>query len=234
MNLLLLNFRCYCLDIGLDILKLNELTVSCSLMSSLIAAKQTGHMITATYEAECPPCQLVFLLSACQHNQRYPSHYESHHQPTHSSPILVLHTTSIPTAHLSSYTLQKRTVTHYWPAFILLAGLHLVRIAHLPSFSLLANISYRLLVCGHFFHWPTSHTHCSFPVILLSGQHLVRVARLSSFATLAYSYALVVCPHSPGWPTYRSGYSLALILHAGLLLVCVSHLSLFSSLTYTS
>ena len=57
-NLLLLNFRCYCLDIGLDILKLNELTVSCSLMSSLIATKKTGHVITATYEAECPVSSL--------------------------------------------------------------------------------------------------------------------------------------------------------------------------------
>jgi len=33
-NLLLLTFRHYCLDIGLDILKLNELTVFCALMSS--------------------------------------------------------------------------------------------------------------------------------------------------------------------------------------------------------
>jgi len=139
-NLLLLNFRCYCLDIGLDILKLNELIVSCSLMSSIIATKKTGHVITATYVAECPPGQFVFLLSACQHYQ---------YTLSKSLRVAVLHTTSLPTAHLSLYTLQKRTVTHYWPAFILLAGLHLVRVARLTSFSLLANISYRLLVQPH-------------------------------------------------------------------------------------
>ena len=92
-NLLLLTFWCYCLDIGLDILKLNELTVSCSLMSSLISAKKTGHVISATYEAECPPS--VHFSPKCLPAQ--PTHAIqvitscsiTHHQPTHSSPIVV-------------------------------------------------------------------------------------------------------------------------------------------------
>jgi len=51
--------------------------------------------------------------------------------------------------------------------------------------SLLANISYALLVCCHSLRWPTFRTRSSSAVILLAGQHLIRVARLASFSLLA-------------------------------------------------
>jgi len=140
-------------------------------------------MITATYEAECPPRQFVFLLSACQHYQ---------HMLSKSLRVAVLHTTNLPTAHLSSYMLQKRTVTHYWPAFILLAGLHLVRVARLSSFAGLAY-SYALLVSPHSPCWPTSRTGYSSALILHTGLLFLGVARRHSFSTQAYcSYASLV------------------------------------------
>jgi len=119
----------------------------------------------------------------------------------------------------------------------------LVRIARLPSFSLLANISYRLLVGPYSLRWSTVPTRRLSALILhvglllirvtrltsflltyirtfgrntvlgIGGLHLVRVARLSSFGALAQSYALLVCPHSPCWPISRTGCSSALILH---------------------
>jgi len=168
--------------------------------------------------------------------------------------VAVLHTTSLPTAHLLSYTLQKRTVTQYWPAFILLAGPHLVHVARLPSFSLLANISYQLLVGPHSPRWLSVPTRRSSALILHAGLllprvarltsflltyirtfgrntvlgigslHLVRVARLCSIAALAHSYVLLVCPHSPCWPTSRTGCSSALIPHTVLLLRRVARL----------
>jgi len=236
-NLLLLTFWCYCLDIGLDILKLNELTVSCSLMLSLIAAKKTGHVITATSEAECPPS--VRFSPKCLPAQ--PTHAIqvitsfsiTHHQSTHSSPIVV------PVTETHCYVLLACLHSSRWPpsrtccssALILLVGQHLVPVAHPASFISLTYHSYRLLICGHSFRWPTSRTLCSFAVILLAGLHLVCVARLSSFAALAYSYALLVCPHYPCWPTSRTGCLSALILPAGLLLVHVPCLSSFSLLT---
>jgi len=207
-NLLLLNFRCYCLDIGLDILKLNELTVSCLLMSSLIAAKKTGHMITATCEAECPPRQFVFLLSACQHNQRYPSHYELQYYTPPAYPQLTYLCTCYRNA--------------------------LLRITGLPSFSSLASISYALLVCPHSSGWPTSPTGCSSSLIHLADLPLILVARLPSFLSLAYfSYALLVCLHSPRWPPSRTCCSFVLIRRNGLL-VRVARLPSFSLLANIS
>jgi len=272
-NLLLLNFQCYCLHIGLDILKLNELTVSCSLMSSLIAPKTTGHVITATYKAECPPRQFVFLLRACQHNQRYPSHYELQYYTPPAYPQLTYlctryrnallgitglpsfsslasisyrlligpHSPSRPTAatrcsfdlvfaDLHSDLWQKRHVWHRWPkscmccSFVLIrrAG-PLVRIARLPSFSLLAYLSYAFRICSHS-PLPTARKRCSSALIILVGQHLVPVARRPSFSTLAYcSYAFRVCSYSP-LPTARTHCSFDLNLLAGYifyeLLVC--------------
>jgi len=165
-------------------------------------------------------------------------------------------------ANLRSDVWQKRRVRHQWPtsgtcySFVLIrrAGL-LVRVARLPSFSLLANISYRLLVGPHSPRWLTVPTRRSSALILhtgllllrvarltsffltyiwtfgrntvlgISGLHLVRVARLSSFATLSHLYALLVCPHSPCWPTSRTGCSSALILHTILLLRRVARLT---------
>ena len=230
-NVLLLTFRRYCLDIGLDILKLNELTVSCSLMSSLIAIKKAGHVITATYESEYPPS--VRFSPKCLPAQ--PTHAIqvitscsiTHHQPTHSSPIVVhvteMHCYALLACLHSSHWPPSRT--HCLPALILLVGQHLVPVARPASFSSLTDHSYRLLVCSHSFCWPTSHTRCWFAVILLAGHHLVRITRLFSFTALAYSYALLVCPHSPSWPTSRTGCLSALILHTFLLLQLVARLT---------
>jgi len=171
-------------------------------------------------------------------------------------------------ADLHSDMWQKRRVRHWWPTCrtcclffrIRRAGL-LVRVARLPSFSLLANMSYRLLVSPHSPRWLTVRTHCSLGLILhagllllhvarltpflltyirtfgrntvlgIAGLHLVRVASLSSFAALAYSYVLLVCPHSPCWPTSRTSCLSALIVHIGLLLIRVARLASFL-LTY--
>jgi len=171
-------------------------------------------------------------------------------------------------ADLLSDVWQKHRVRHRWPtsstscSFVLIrrAG-PLVRVARLPSFSLLANISYRLLVgphsprcptsptrCSFDLHfanlrsdvwqkrrvrhrWPTSRTCCSFVLIRRAGL-LVRVARLPSFSLLAnISYLLLVSPHSLRWPTVRTRSASALILPY-LLLVYVARLPLFSSLAY--
>jgi len=151
----------------------------------------------------------------------------THHQPTHSSPIVV-HVTET-----YCYVLQACLHSPRWPpsrmrcstALILLVSQHLVPVARPASFTLLTYHSYWLLVCSHSFRWPTSRTRCSFAIILLAGLHLIRVAPLSSFAVLAYSYALLVCPYSPCWPTSRTGCSSALILHIVLLLRLVARLT---------
>ena len=139
---------------------------------------------------------------------------------------------------MTSFLLTKRRVRHRWPtsrtccSFVLIrcAG-PLVRIARLPSFSLLAYLSYVFRVCSNS-PLPTARTRCSSALTLLVGQHLVPVARLPSFSTLAYcSYAFRVCFHSP-LPTARMRCSSALILLAGLHLVLVARLPLFSSLVY--
>jgi len=132
-------------------------------------------------------------------------------------------------ADLHSDVWQRYRFRHRWPTsitscpFVLIrcAG-PLVRIARLPTFSLLANISYWLLVgphsprcptsptrCSfdlHFanllsdvwqkrhirYQWPTSRTCCSFVLIRRAGL-LLRVARLPSFSTLVYcSYPFLV------------------------------------------
>ena len=122
-----------------------------------------------------------------------------------------------------------------------IGGLHLVRVARLPSFSLLANISYRLLVGLHSPRWPTAPTRCSFDlvfadlhsdlwqkcrvwhrcptprtccsfVLIRRAGPLVRIAHPPSFSLLAYlSYAFRICSHSP-LPTARKRCSSALIL----------------------
>jgi len=153
------------------------------------------------------------------------------HTPSKSLRVEIIDTTNLRTAHLSSYTLQKRPVTHHWPtsrtccssAVILLTGLLLIRVARPASFSSLAYISYALRV------WPhspprrrTSRTCCTSGLILLTGLPLVRIARLASFFSLNFiSYALLVCPHSSRWPTPPTGCSSAIILHAGLILLAL-------------
>jgi len=106
----------------------------------------------------------------------------------------------------------------------------LVRVASLPSFSLLANISYQFLIGSHSprrptaptrrsfdlifadlhsdvwqkhrvrHRWPTSSTSCSFVLIHHTGP-LVSVACLPSFSSLAtISYRLLIGPYSPQCP----------------------------------
>jgi len=159
------------------------------------------------------------------HSPRWPP------APTHCSFDLVF-------ADLHLDVWQKRRILHLWPtsrmccSFVLIrrAG-PLVRIARLPSFSLLAYISYAFRVCSHF-PLPTARTHCSSALIRLVGQHIVPVARRPSYSTLAScSYAFSVCSHHP-LPTSRMHCSSALILLATLHLVRVARLPLFSSLVY--
>ena len=145
-------------------------------------------------------------------------------------------------------------------AVILLAGLHLVGIPYLPSFSWLTYISYALLVRPHSPCWPqllrtslplTYVRTCARNAVLgitglllvdvarlasfLADLYLVRDARLLSFSSLAYiSYALHLWPHSPRRLTSRRRSSSAVILLAGQHLVRVPHLASFSSLTYIS
>jgi len=84
-----------------------------------------------------------YALLVCPHSPR------SRTAPTHFSFDLVF-------ADLHSDVWQKRRVRHRWPtsrtccSFVLIcrAGI-LIRVARLPSFSLLANISYQLLVGPH-------------------------------------------------------------------------------------
>jgi len=104
---------------------------------------------------------------------------------------------------------QKRPVRHHWPtsrtrclsALILLAGLHLVPVACLPSFSTLrvrvGRLTSFLLTC--------IRTCGRNAVLGITGLQLVPVAHLPSFSSLAYiSYTLLVCRHSPRWPTSRT------------------------------
>jgi len=129
-------------------------------------------------------------------------------------------------------------------AVILLAGLHLVGIPCLPSFSSLVNISYMLPIRPHSPCWPlllriarlsslplTFIRTCAINTVLGStGLLLIRVAHLLSFSLLAYiSFALLVCHHSPRWPISHSRCSSGLILLADLHLVGVPHLLSFSS-----
>jgi len=152
-------------------------------MSSLIAQKKTGHVNGATNDDVCPR-HFIYLLSAFQRYQ---------HTLSNSLRVAVIRTTSLRAAHLSSYTLQKRPVTHHWPtsrtrcssALILLADLLLVGVARLASFSSPAYRSYRLLVYTQSPRGATSRTRCSSGLIPLTGLLLVRVARLRSFPSLA-------------------------------------------------
>jgi len=149
------------------------------------------------------------------------------HTPSKSLRVEIIHTTNLRTAHLSSYTLQKRPVMQHWPP--------LVRVARLPSFSSLAYLSYALHVRPHSPRWPTSRTHYTSGLILLADLHLVGVACLPSHSSLAnISYALLVCCHSLRWPAFCTHCASALILLAGLHLVRVARLASFSSLTYIS
>jgi len=171
-------------------------------------------------------------------------------------------------ADLHSDVWQKHRVRHRWPtsstscSFVLIRHTGpLVRVTRLPSFTLLANISYRLLVGPHSPRWRTVPTRCLSALILhagllllplarlasflltymrtfgrntmlgIGGLHLVRVAHLSSFTALTYSYSLLVPPHSLCWPTSRTGCLSALIIHTGLLLLRIARLTSFL-LTY--
>ena len=111
-------------------------------------------------------------------------------------------------------TLRVRPHSPRWPTsrtpcasgLILLADLHLVGVACLPSLSSLANISYALHVWPHSPRWPTSRRHSLSAVILLADLQLVRVARLPSFSSPDNIwYSLHVWPHSPHRPTSQSG-----------------------------
>jgi len=145
------------------------------------------------------------------HSPRWPT------APTHCSFDLIF-------ADLHSDLRQKRHVWHRWPtsrtccSFVLICRTGpLVRIAHLPSFSLLACLSYAFRICSHS-PLPTARKHCSSALILLVGQHLVPVACRTSFSTLAYcSHAFHFCSHIP-LPTARMRCSFALILLAGYIL----------------
>jgi len=180
-------------------------------------------VITATYEAECPPS--VRFSPKCLPAQ--PTHAIqvitscsiTHHQPTHSSPIVV-HVTET-----HCYVLQACLHSPRWPpsrtrcstALILLFSQHLAPVARPASFTLLTYHSYWLLVCSHSFRWPTSRTRCSFAIILLAGLYLIRVAPL----------------YSPYWPT-RMRCSSALILLVIQHLVPVARRPSFSTLSYFS
>jgi len=110
----------------------------------------------------------------------------------------------------------------------------LLRITGLPSFSLLASISYALLVCPDSPCWSTSRTGCSSGLIHLTYLPLIPVAHLRSFLSLAYfSYALLICCHSPRWPPSRMRCSFVFIHRAGLL-VRVARLPSFSLLANIS
>ena len=69
---------------------------------------------------------------------------------------------------------------------LILPYLLLVSAAHLPSFSLLANISYLFLVGPHSLHWPTARMR-STSALILPYLLLVCVARLPLFSSLATS-----------------------------------------------
>jgi len=121
-------------------------------------------------------------------------------------------------ADLRSDVWQKRRVRYWWPtsrtccSFLLIrrAGL-LVRVSRLPSFSLLANISYLLLIGPHSLRWPTARTR-SASALILPYLLLVCVARLPLFSSLAYIlYELLVCPYSPRWSTSSTRCSSALM-----------------------
>ena len=148
--------------------------------------------------------------------------------PTRRSSALILHAglLLLRVARLASFlltyirTFGRNTVLG-------IGGLHLVRVARLPSLPLLANISYQLLVGPHsprwrtapthcsfdlvfadlhsdlwqkrrvWHRWPTSRTCCSFVLIRRAGP-LVHIARPPSFSLLAYlSYAFRIYSHSP-------------------------------------
>ena len=133
---------------------------------------------------------------------------------------------------------QQRRVWYRWPTsrmcclFVLNRRTGpLIRIARLPSFSLLAYLSYAFHIRSHS-PLPTARKRCSSALILFVGQHLVPVTCRPSFSMMAYcSYAFRVCSHSPV-PTALTRCSFALILLAGLHLVRVARLPLFFSLPY--
>ena len=170
--------------------------------------------------------------------------------PMRRSLALILHPglLFLHVAHLTSFLLTH--IRTFGRNTVLgIGGLHLVHVARLPSFSLLANISYRLLIGPHSPRWPTAPTHCSFDfvfadlhsdlwqkrrvwhrwptsrtccsfVLIRRAGPLVRIARPPSFSLLAYlSYTFRICSHSP-LPNARKRCSSALIL------------PLFSSLAY--
>jgi len=124
-----------------------------------------------------------------------------------------------------SHSLHWPTRMHCSSSLILLAGLPLLRVPRLLSFSL-TYCSYALLVRPHSPCWLTSRTCCSSALILYTDLLLVRVPRLLSFSLTYCSYALLVCPYSPRWPTSCTSCSSALILLAGLHLVHVARLPL--------
>ena len=143
-------------------------------------------------------------------------------------------------ADLHSDVWQKRRVRYRWPtsgtccSFVLIrrAG-PLVRVARLPSFSLLANISYRLLVGPHSPRWPTSPTRCSFDLVFADLHSDVWQERRVGYRWPTSRTLLLVCPNSPRWPT-RMRCSSALILRVGQHLVPVARRPSFSMLSYFS
>ena len=151
----------------------------------------------ATNDDVCPH-HFIYLLSACF--PALPTHpiqfitscSITHHQPTRSSPNVV-HVTETPCyASLANFSYALLVCTHSprWPTsrtccssgLILLAGLPLVPVARLHSFSSRSYISYALLVWPHSPHWPTTRTRCSSALIPFAGLVLVRIARLPLFS----------------------------------------------------
>jgi len=184
------------------------------------------HLICVARLSSFAALAYSYLLLICPHSLCWPT------SRTSCSSALILHARLLllRIARLTSFLLTYIRMSGRNAVFGI-GGLHLVRVARLSSFCLLAYLSYTFRVCSHS-PLPTACTRCSSALILLVGQHLVPVACRPSFSTLAYcSYAFLVCSHSP-LPTARMRCSSALILLAGLYLVRVAHLPLFSSLVY--
>jgi len=214
------------------------------------------HLVCVARLSSFASLSYSYVLLVCPHSLRWRT------APTHFSFDLIF-------ADLHSDVWQKRRVRYRWPtsrlccSFVLIRRTGLfVRIARLPSFSLLANILYWLLVGPYSPCWPTVPTRRSSALILhagllllrvtrltsffmtyigtfgrntvlgIGGLHLVLVARLSSFTALAHSYALLIFPHSPCWPTSPTHSASTLILPY-LLFIRVARLPLFSLLAYT-
>ena len=159
-----------------------------------------------------PTCCSFDLIFADLRSDVWQKHRVRHHWPTSRtccSSALILHAgvLLLRVSRLTSFLLTYIR-TYGRNAVLGIGGLHLVRVAHLSSFAVLAY-SYALLVCPHSPHWPTAPTRCSFDLIFADLRSDMWQKRLAYI-----SYVLLVCPHSPRRPT-RTRCSSALILLVG-------------------